>query len=103
MLAVTSPGFVLFAAVLAGLWFACPSPRRWQLMLGASLVFYAVLSWRTLPVLLASAFLVWWCARRAAEKGIFYAGLAAALLPTLCPQAAWAEGGAVPQVVGSCD
>ena len=81
MLAVTSPGFVLFAAVLAELWFACPSPRRWQLMLGASLVFYAVLSWRTLPVLLASAFLVWWCARRAAEKGIFYAGLAAALLP----------------------
>ena len=57
MLAVTSPGFVLFAAVLAGLWFACPPPRRWQLMLGASLVFYAVLSWRTLPVLLASAFL----------------------------------------------
>ena len=81
MLAVTSPGFVLFAAVLAGLWFACPPPRRWQLMLGASLVFYAVLSWRTLPVLLASAFLVWWCARRAAEKGVFYAGLAAALLP----------------------
>ena len=29
--------------------------------------------------------------------------LAAALLPTLCPQAAWAEGGAVPQVVGSFD
>ena len=81
MLAVTSPGFVLFAAVLAGLWFACPPPRRWKLMLGASLVFYAVLSWRTLPVLLASAFLVWWCARRAAEKGVFYAGLAAALLP----------------------
>lgn len=68
MLAVTSPGFVLFAAVLAGLWFACPPPRRWQLMLGASLVFYAVLSWRTLPVLLASAFLVWWCARRAAAS-----------------------------------
>ena len=52
MLAVTSPGFVLFAAVLAGLWFACPPPRRWQLMLGASLVFYAVLSWRTLPTIL---------------------------------------------------
>lgn len=74
MLAVTSPGFVLFAAVLAGLWFACPPPRRWQLMLGASLVFYAVLSWRTLPVLLASAFLVWWCARRAAEKGVLLRG-----------------------------
>ena len=29
--------------------------------------------------------------------------LAAALLPTLCPQAAWAEEGAVPQVVGSFD
>ena len=29
--------------------------------------------------------------------------LAAALLPTLCPQAAWAEEGAVPQVVSSFD
>lgn len=24
MIAVTSPGFVLFAALLAGLWYACP-------------------------------------------------------------------------------
>ena len=30
MIAVTSPGFVLFAALLAGLWYACPPPRRWQ-------------------------------------------------------------------------
>ena len=29
MIAVTSPGFVLFAALLAGLWYACPPPRRW--------------------------------------------------------------------------
>ena len=43
MLAVTSPGFVLFAAVLAGL-VCLPAAGRWQLMLGASLVFYAVLS-----------------------------------------------------------
>ena len=28
MIAVTSPGFVLFAALLAGLWYACPPPRR---------------------------------------------------------------------------
>lgn len=35
MIAVTSPGFVLFAALLAGLWYACPPPRRWQLLLGA--------------------------------------------------------------------
>ena len=33
MIAVTSPGFVLFAALLAGLWYACPPPRRWQLLL----------------------------------------------------------------------
>ena len=30
MIAVTSPGFVLFAALLTGLWYACPPPRRWQ-------------------------------------------------------------------------
>ena len=65
MLTVGSFGFILFAALLAGLWRVTPQPRRWQLMLGASLVFYAVLSWRTLPVLLASAFLVW-CIGRAA-------------------------------------
>ena len=53
MIAVTSPGFVLFAALLAGLWYVCPPPRRWQLMLGANLVFYAVLCWQALPVLLA--------------------------------------------------
>ena len=42
MIAVTSPGFVLFAALLAGLWYVCPPPRRWQLLLGANLLFYAV-------------------------------------------------------------
>ena len=83
MIAVTSPGFVLFAALLAGLWYACPPPRRWQLMLGANLVFYTVLCWQALPVLLACTFLVWWCGRRTAAKGTFYAGLAAALFPLL--------------------
>ena len=39
MIAVTSPGFVLFAALLAGLWYACPPPRRWQLLLGTNLLF----------------------------------------------------------------
>ena len=83
MIAVTSPGFVLFAALLAGLWYVCPPPRRWQLMLGANLVFYAVLCWQALPVLLACTFLVWWCGRRTAAKGTFYAGLAAARFPLL--------------------
>ena len=83
MIAVTSPGFVLFAALLAGLWYVCPPPRRWQLMLGANLVFYTVLCWQALPVLLACTFLVWWCGRRTAAKGTFYAGLAAALFPLL--------------------
>lgn len=84
MIAVTSPGFVLFAALLAGLWYACPPPRRWQLMLGANLVFYAVLCWQALPVLLDCTFLVWWCGRRTAAKGTFYAGLAAALFRCCC-------------------
>ena len=65
MIAVTSPGFVLFAALLAGLWYACPPPRRWQLLLGANLLFYAVLCPAALPVLAGSSFLVWWCGRRA--------------------------------------
>ena len=30
MIAVTSPGFVLFAALLAGLWYVCPPPRRFM-------------------------------------------------------------------------
>ena len=81
MIAVTSPGFVLFAALLAGLWYACPPPRRWQLLLGANLLFYAVLCPAALPVLLGSSFLVWWCGRRTAKKPVFLAGLAAALLP----------------------
>ena len=81
MIAVTSPGFVLFAALLAGLWYVCPPPRRWQLLLGANLLFYAVLCPAALPVLLGSSFLVWWCGRRTAKKPVFIAGLAAALLP----------------------
>lgn len=81
MIAVTSPGFVLFAALLAGLWYACPPPRRWQLLLGANLLFYALLCPAALPVLLGSSFLVWWCGRRTAKKPVFLAGLAAALLP----------------------
>ena len=75
MIAVTSPGFVLFAALLAGLWYACPPPRRWQLLLGANLLFYAVLCPAALPVLAGSS------GRRTAKKPVFLAGLAAALLP----------------------
>jgi len=70
MIAVTSPGFVLFAALLAGLWYACPPPRRWQLLLGANLLFYAVLCPAALPVLAGSSFLVWWCGRRTAKKPV---------------------------------
>ena len=73
MIAVTSPGFVLFAALLAGLWYACPPPRRWQLLLGANLLFYAVLCPAALPVLAGSSFLVWWCGRRTAKKPVFLA------------------------------
>lgn len=82
MIAVTSPGFVLFAAVLAGLWYVCPPQRRTALMLGANIVFYTVLCPQALILMIVCAFLVWWCARCAtASKSAFYAGLAAALLP----------------------
>ena len=77
-----------------------PAPlRRWQLMLGANLVFYAVLCWQALPVLLACTFLVWWCGRRTAAKGTFYAGLAAALFPLLLHGNGQPQRGAVGEVV----
>ena len=73
MIAVTSPGFVLFAALLAGLWYA-RRRRRWQRDAGGKPCLYAVLCWQALPVLLACTFLVWWCGRRTAAKGTFKQG-----------------------------
>lgn len=84
MLAVTSPGFVVFAALLVGLWYLCAPARRWQLMLAASVVFYLSLDWQGFLVLLVSAVLVWFCALRARGKTVWFgAGLAAALAPLL--------------------
>ena len=84
MLAVTSPGFVVFAAVLVGLWYLCAPAHRWQLMLAASVVFYLSLDWQGFLVLLVSAVLVWFCALRARGKTVWFgAGLAAALAPLL--------------------
>ena len=84
MLAVTSPGFVVFAAVLVGLWYLCAPARRWQLMLAASVVFYLSLDWQGFLALLVSAVLVWFCALRARGKTAWFgAGLAAALAPLL--------------------
>ena len=89
MFAVTSPGFVLFAAVLAGLWYSCAPPRRWQLMLGASVLFYLSLDWRGFVVLALCAVLVWQCALQCRSRtGWFAAGLAAALAPRVCCRAA---------------
>ncbi len=59
MLAVTSPGFVVFAALLVGLWYRCAPARRWQLMLAASVLFYLSLDWQGFLVLLAAAAVVW--------------------------------------------
>ena len=80
MIAVTSPGFVLFAALLAGLWYACAAAPL-AAAAGGKLTIYAVLCPAALPVLAGSSFLVWWCGRRTAKKPVFLAGLAAALLP----------------------
>lgn len=84
MLAVTSPGFVVFAAVLVGLWYLCAPVRRWQLMLAASVVFYLSLDWQGFLVLLVSAVVVWFSALRARGKTAWFGvGLAAALAPLL--------------------
>ena len=40
MLTVGTLGFIVFIAILSGLWHFTPPSHRWQLMLAASLVFY---------------------------------------------------------------
>lgn len=84
MLAVSSPGFVVFAAVLVGLWHLCKPQKRWLLMLAASTLFYLSLDWQGFVVLAICSLLVWRCALYAREKkGWFAAGLAFALAPLL--------------------
>lgn len=84
MLAVTSPGFVAFAALLIGLWYPCKPARRWQLMLAANAVFYLSLDWQGFLVLLASSALVWFAALTARQSRLWFGiGLAAALAPLL--------------------
>lgn len=101
MLAVTSPGFVLFAAVLAGLWFACAPRYRWRLMLGASAVFYLSLDWQGFVVLALCALVVWQCALRCrAGRGWFAAGLAFALAPLLLLKYYVAAAGGLQALVG---
>ena len=82
MLTVGSFGFILFAALLAGLWRVTPQPRRWQLMLAASLVFYLSLDWQGCLLLCLMTLLVWQAALHLrGSPRWFYVGLAGALAP----------------------
>ena len=65
MLAVTSPGFLVFAALFAGAWYKSRPANRWRWMLAAGILFYLSLDWQGFVVLLASSLLVWACAFRA--------------------------------------
>ena len=82
MLTVGTLGFIVFIAILSGLWHFTPPSHRWQLMLAASLVFYLSLDWQGCLLLCLMTLLVWQAALRLrAGPGWFYAGLAAALVP----------------------
>ena len=82
MLTVGSFGFILFAALLAGLWRVTPQPRRWQLMLAASLVFYLSLDWQGCLLLCLMTLLVWQAALHLrGSPRWFYVGLGGALAP----------------------
>lgn len=101
MLAVSSPGFVVFAALLVGLWYCCVPSKRWSLMLAASAIFYLSLDWQGFLVLLVSTGLVWACALRAREKnGYFVLGLAAALAPLLLLKYYVAAAGGLQAMLG---
>ena len=84
MLTVGTIGFTLFIVLLAGLWCVCPQPRRWQLMLAASLVFYLSLDWQGCILLCLMTLLVWQAALHLrGSPRWFYVGLAGALAPLL--------------------
>ena len=84
MLTVGTIGFTLFIVLLAGLWRVFPQPRRWQLMLAASLVFYLSLDWQGCILLCLMTLLVWQAALHLrGSPRWFYAGLAGALAPLL--------------------
>ena len=101
MLAVSSPGFVVFAALLVGLWYLCVPPKRWLLMLAASAVFYISLDWQGFLVLLAGTLVVWACALHAREKNGFFAlGLAGALAPIVLLKYYVAAAGGLQAMLG---
>ncbi len=81
MFSVSGPGFPVFVAAVAAVWYRLPQNRRWTAMLAASTVFYLALDVPGFFVLLASAWAVWQCAKRAASRRWFRLGLAAALGP----------------------
>ena len=84
MFSVSGPGFPVFAAVLAAVWYRLPPHRRWTAMLAASMVFYLSLDVPGFFVLLAAAWAVWQCAKRVQNvqnRGWLALGLAAALGP----------------------
>lgn len=88
MFSVNAPGFLVFLAILLAVWYRLPARRRWLAMLAASLFFYLSLDIPGFFVLLASAAVVWVCARSAApgapaRRRWLAAGLAAALGPLL--------------------
>ena len=89
MLTVGSFGFILFAALLAGLWRVTPQPRRWQLMLAASLVFYLSLDWQGCLLLCLMTLLVWQAALHLrGSPRWFYVGLAGGIGPADAAQTA---------------
>lgn len=88
MFSVNGPGFLLFLAGLAAVWYVLPANRRWLAMLAGGILFYLSLDIPGFFVLLASAAVVWYSARSAGPAaphgGRWLAvGLAAALGPLL--------------------
>lgn len=84
MFSVSGPGFPLLLAVLLPVWYRLPRQKRWLAMLAAGILFYLSLDVAGFFVLLAAAWAVWRCAKRAPDsRGWFGLGLAAALGPLL--------------------
>lgn len=88
MLSVISPAFLLFVAVLLGVWYRTPPARRWQTLLAANLVFCLAMDVRGCAAVIAASLVVWIAAPRTVRDGRsrrlwLFLGLAAALAPLI--------------------
>ena len=88
MFSLDSLAFLMFVAVLLGVWYHTAPAHRWRVMLGANAVFCLSMDVRAFFAVLAASLVVWYAAPRTApdrpnRRFWLGLGLVAALAPLL--------------------